>query len=151
MSLNKNLLGSLDKAVDLIDGTTLGGDTICKIKTGSYTGDSPVFLEKLNFISLLSVFDILAKNKLSDIDEKKYDEIPLEGKTVFDLLIKNALIVNGLYSEPFKGDVGINVDYRLKNGKIDTIGYIKDIGDLSIYNGKKVIEAKNKSRKVHSG
>ena len=125
------------------DAMQFWGVSTVLLETGSYTGDDPIFLEKLNFVALLSVFDILAKNKLTEIDEKKYDEIPLEGRPVFDLLIKNVLIVNGLKIEPFMGDVGINVDYKLKNGKIDTIGYIKDIGDLSIYNGKNIIEGED--------
>jgi hypothetical protein len=125
------------------DAMQFWGVSTVLLETGSYTGDNQVFLEKLNFVSLLSVFDTLAKNKLSKIDEKKYENIPLEGKTVFDLLIKSAQIVNGTNSKPFIGDIGINIDYKLKQGKIDTTGYIKDIGDLSIYSGKKVIEAEN--------
>jgi hypothetical protein len=125
------------------DAMQFWGVSTVLIEAGSYTGDDPIFLEKLNFVSLLSVFDVLSKNKLALIDEKKYDEIPLEGEPVFDILIKNALIINGLKDKPFSGDVGINVDYKLNKGKIDTIGYIMDIGDLSIYNGKKVIDAEN--------
>lgn len=125
------------------DAMQFWGVSTVLLETGSYTGEDPILLEKLNFVALLSVFDVLSGNALSSIDEKLYDEIPLEGKTVFDILIKNALIVNGLKSKPFKGDVGINIDYKLKNGKIDTIGYIKDIGDLSIYNGKENIEGES--------
>jgi zinc carboxypeptidase len=125
------------------DAMQYWGVSTVLVETGSSTGDNQIFLEKLNFVSLLSVFDVLAENGLKNIDEKKYDEIPLEGKRVFDLLIQNVLIVNGLKSKPFIGDVGINVDYKLKKGKIDTVGYIKDIGDLSIFSGKKEIKGDN--------
>jgi len=125
------------------DAMQFWGVSTILVETGSYTPDDPIFLEKLNFVSLLSVFDIVANDKLEKVDHTKYDKIPLEGKTVFDLLIKNAMIINGTKAKPFKGDVGINIDYRLVNGKIDTLGYIKDIGDLSIYKGKKIIDAEN--------
>lgn len=125
------------------DAMQFWGVSTVLLETGSYTGDDPIFLEKLNFIALLSVFDVLANNKLDKIDQKEYDKIPLEGKPVFDILIRNVLIVNGEKADPFHGDVAINIDFKLSNGKIDTVGYIKDIGDLSIFRGKKLIQANN--------
>ena len=125
------------------DAMQFWGVSTVLFETGTYTGEDPIFLEKLNFVALLSVFDALANNSLDKIDYTLYDKIPLEGKEVFDLLIRDALIINGLNSKPFKGDVGININYKLKNKKIESIGYIKDIGDLDIYTGKEIMDAQN--------
>jgi len=109
------------------------------IETGSYTGDESIFLEKLNFVTILSALNAMAEGTLKTIAPKLYDDIPLEGNKVFDILIKNALIINGNQNDPFYGDVGININYYLNDGKIDTVGKIEDIGDLSVFYGKKTI------------
>lgn len=113
------------------------------VETGRYTGDESFFLEKMNFIALLSAFNSMADNSIEKINANDYDNIPLEGSKVFDIVLRNVFIVNGSPVKPFYGDIAINIDYALNVDKIDTIGIIKDIGDLSIYKGKLNIQNEN--------
>ena len=93
------------------------------------------FLVQMNFIALLASFDAIAGNKLADIDAQKYDNIPIEGRALFDLMIRNVLIFNGDKISAFRGDIGINIFQKSINDSLVEKGKISDIGDLSIVTG----------------
>jgi hypothetical protein len=113
------------------------------LESGLHTHEDPHFLVRLNFVALLGAFHAIASGEIEQADECIYDQIPLEGRQLFDLLIKNVLLYNGTNIAPFIADIGINIERELKNGQIVESGKITDLGDLSITDGIKVIEGHN--------
>jgi hypothetical protein len=113
------------------------------IESGLNDTSDPHFLVKLNFLALLSSFQTLATGQLNGIDHSLYDQIPLEGVPLVDLLICNALIYNGMSIPPFKADIGINIETKTVEGKEIREGSIVDIGDLAITTGLNIIEGEN--------
>lgn len=111
------------------------------IESGLTDSRVPQHLVRLNFVLLLSAFSAIATDQVQKADPARYDKIPLEGKEVYDLLIKEALVCNGRDIAPYRADIGINVDYYLENGRIASKGLIDDIGDLSASGGRTVIDA----------
>jgi hypothetical protein len=105
------------------------------IESALHDHEDADFLVKMNFIALLASFDAIAGNKLADIDAQKYDNIPIEGRPLFDLMIRNALIYNGDDIPAFRGDIGINIFQKSINDSLIESGKITDIGDLSTVTG----------------
>jgi hypothetical protein len=112
------------------------------VESGLSDSNEPQQLVRLNFVILLSAFAAIADQRIEAADTALYEQIPLEGVEVCDLLIKDALVYNGRDIAPFKADIGINVDYRRDKDKIVVEGLIDDIGDLSETSGRVVIDAR---------
>ena len=110
------------------------------IEAGMHDDPDPHFNVRMNFIALLCAFESIASNRVETADASGYETIPLEGADLFDVLIRDALIMNGSAMPPFRGDIGINVNRYKRNGEIRVSGKIADIGDLSITTGRKIIE-----------
>ena len=113
------------------------------IESGLPNSPEPHHLTRLSFISLIAAFNAISQGYVDKADVKEYDKIPLEGLELFDLLIKNAIILNGKNNFEYRGDIGINVSYKWENNKTIRVGTIEDIGDLSITTGRTIIEDKN--------
>jgi len=113
------------------------------IESGMHDDGDPHFNVKMNFIALLKAFEAIATDAVEQADASAYQEIPLEGTNLFDILIRDALIFNGSGIPSFRGDIGININRQKKEEVIVTTGQIADIGDLSITIGRKIIEGKN--------
>jgi len=110
------------------------------MESGLHDDEDPRFLVKLNFVALLSAFHAIASGEIEQADENIYEQIPLEGSQLFDLLIKNARVYNGTDIPAFIADIGINIERELQDEEIIETGKISDIGDLSISDGIEVIE-----------
>jgi hypothetical protein len=111
------------------------------IESALHDNEESDFLVKMNFVALLSSFDAIASGKLDGINAADYDEIPIEGRSLFDLMIRNVLIYNGDNIPPFKGDIGINISQKVIKDSVVNRGKISDIGDLSIITaGRKEID-----------
>ena len=102
------------------------------IESGIPNSPESHHLTRLSFVSLLAAFDAISEGYVEDVDPKEYEQIPLEGIQLFDLIIENALIYNGTQQEPFRGDLGVNVSREWENNATVFTGTIEDIGDLSI-------------------
>lgn len=113
------------------------------LEAGLTTTTEPHHLVRMNFVVLLAAFDAISRGSVEDVDSDLYDQIPLEGIEAYDILIKNVMIYNGRDISPFRGDVGINIDYKWKDNSSIATGTIEDIGDLSITSGIKEIEGEN--------
>jgi len=113
------------------------------LESGLPTSSEPHYLVRLNFVVLLAAFDAISNGRIENIDARLYDQIPLEGVEVYDILIKNILIYNGREIPPFRDDIGINIAYKWKNNETAASGKIEDIGDLSITSGRREIEGEN--------
>jgi hypothetical protein len=113
------------------------------LESGLHQENDPRFLVRLNFVALLAAFQAIANDEVKNADAALYDQMPLEGIQLFDILIKNALVYNGNAIPPFKADIGINMTRKQLHDEIIETGQIADIGDLSITDGLQVIEAEH--------
>jgi len=113
------------------------------IESGMHDRADPHFIVRMNFIALLRAFDAIATGYIDDADESGYDSIPLEGKELFDLFIRDVLIITGSGIPPFRGDIGINVMRRKNDDTIVKFSQIADLGDLSITTGRQIIDGQN--------
>jgi hypothetical protein len=100
-------------------------------------------LTRLNYIALLAAFDAISGGIINDVDPEEYEQIPLQGIQLFDIVIENALIYSGRDYKPFKGDIGINISKKRKKNKSVFTGTIEEIGDLSYTSGRTVIASDN--------
>jgi hypothetical protein len=113
------------------------------IESGLTNSKDPHLLVRLNFVALLAAFDAISGGNLDKAEAKDYDQIPLEGIELFDLLIKGAQIYNGKNFPSFRADIGINIDHRWEDDRTVSESIIEDIGDLSITTGRMIIEDNN--------
>lgn len=92
-------------------------------------------IRKLNFIALVSAFNTIADESYKSKNAEDYFSIPENESLLFDLLLKNlSLHSNG---KDFTVDIGINRE-KCFDETTQTFyfkGTIKEVGDLSIYNG----------------
>jgi Zinc carboxypeptidase len=124
------------------DSMSRWGVSAVLIETGGWYGplaESEDFVTRCHFLALLTGVFAVATNAQEAISPERYDRMPLEGRQHFDLLVRDALILNGTGLQPQRGDIGINrqVDHRA-GGALR--GTIRDIGDMSIYSGREEIE-----------
>ena len=102
------------------------------IESALHDDSDPHFLVKMNFIALLGSFAAIQTGDVDGADADLYDQIPLEGVALFDLLIRDISIYNGAGIPPFRGDIGINLN---AGDSRPARGVISDIGDLTVITG----------------
>jgi hypothetical protein len=88
----------------------------------------------MNFIALLSSFHAIATKSYEKANPAVYDAIPENDKNIFDLMIKNARIMDGSGNQPFRADIAINYNSA-------GLGTITDVGDLEMFASKQTIDA----------
>ena len=84
----------------------LGSSTIL-LESGGWAGDvEKQYLRKLNFVILLSSFLMISKKSYERIALSVYDDLPMNERNLFDLIVKNVSTDNGALHEQIS--VGIN-------------------------------------------
>lgn len=120
------------------------GTTLILIESGGYKGDpEKMYIRKLNFIAILSALTAIADGTYAQEDINQYPTIPENGRTLFDVLIRNAQVTRD--GRKARLDVGImraeeNTDNASKFYYKSTID---DLGDLSTFYGLNEIDATN--------
>jgi len=108
---------------------TLEASTILIESGGYYKDTERKFVRKLNFVSLLHIFQNLAQNKTMKADINHYNSIPLNKKgMMFDMILHNVLLSKQGYD--FVCDIGL----RLQNPHLPMLK-VEEIGDLSPFAG----------------
>jgi hypothetical protein len=113
------------------------------VESGLTDNTEAHYLVRLNFVALLAAFHAIASDAIAEYDPSDYDNIPIEGIEMFDLLLKDVLIFNGRSIAPYRADIGINCDFFWQDNTTASEGIIDDIGDLSLTGGRKTINGKN--------
>lgn len=92
-------------------------------------------IRKMNFISILSIFNSIADEEYKKIDENDYFTIPENESLLFDLLLRNLMLSEN--GKEFKVDIGIKREKKFssKKNRFYFKGKIAEIGDLSFYHG----------------
>lgn len=126
------------------DNFTKWGTSTILIESGGWTGDEDKqYLRKLNFISLLKAFGVIAEGTFHNKDYQTYEEIPENKRLLFDLLLTK--INTKFEKEDYKIDIGINFERvpDTASGRIFFKGIIEDIGDLGKYYGHQEVSCEN--------
>ena len=85
------------------------------------------------FHAMLTAIYVISNNKIDMYSKDAYFDIPENNKLFFDILIKNAHVLN----KEFKGDVGILYVETLKENTIVFVPKIEKTGNLDEYYGHK--------------
>jgi Zinc carboxypeptidase len=112
------------------------GTSLVLIESGGYINDpEKQYIRKLNFLAMLMAFNAIATESYKQEDIGLYNQIPVNSRALFDLVIRGVDI-------PIKGyvvkmDLGINSNEIATNlpQKFYTKGVIEDMGDLSTFYG----------------
>jgi len=120
------------------------GTSTILIESGGFNNDpEKQFIRKLNFVSILAAINSISKKSYLKTSIKKYDEIPINDRKLFDLKITNLTFTH--LETNYTVDLGINTNEIENNSNrgFHYVGRIMDIGDLSTYYGYKTLDAKN--------
>lgn len=118
------------------------GTTLILIESGGYAGDpEKQYLRKLNFMSLLTAFESIANSAYTKENKDRYEDIPHNGRFLFDLIIRGATITKN--AKTYRSDVGINrteINYN-NASNFYYYGRIEEFGDLSTMFGTEEVDA----------
>jgi hypothetical protein len=84
---------------------------------------------------------MIASKKYKKQSIKEYQELPLNSKAIYDLIIRNVTIKKGEIT--FKADIAINRNERPVTGKdyFTNSSVIEELGDMSVFFGTDEIDA----------
>jgi hypothetical protein len=118
------------------------GTTLILIESGGYKNDpEKQYIRKLNFVSILAGLQMIASKLYKKQSIKEYQELPLNSKAIYDLIVRNVTIKKGEIT--FKADIAINRSERPVTGKdyFTNSSVIEEIGDMSVFFGTDEIDA----------
>ncbi len=126
------------------------GTSTILIESGGFPGDrEKQFIRKLNFLALLTSFQVIASNSYSTVSTELYQQLPFNNRRLYDLIIRSAQWeVN---DRPYTVDLGINYSEISpdSSGKTYLRGNINYIGDLSTSAGYQELQAEGLT--IHQG
>ena len=111
------------------------------IESGGWFENRDDFLQRMNFIALLTVFHAIATGDYQEANPGLYEAIPRNDRVLYDLLIQDVQVIDGLGHPPYKADVAVNFGPRSLLPEERT-GTIADIGDLDIFAAKDTIDGR---------
>lgn len=125
------------------DSMTRWGTATLLIETGGWNGpDEAGTLVRLNFVALLMSLQALADGSLTGRDPKSYDAIPvLSREGIFDVLVREATVLNGAGLAPYVADVALNRAILFGGLGPRSRAGVVDVGDLTTFRGKDEIDA----------
>jgi hypothetical protein len=123
------------------DNITKWGTPVLLIESGPYPAANPdPPLVRLNFVALMRALGALADGSVERADPARYDTLPMNDSLNLYTVIHNATIVQGSGVAPFRGDVGIVAQRRVRiedgarhlyeNYQIDDVGDLRTSGRL---------------------
>ncbi len=118
------------------------GTSTILIECGGYSGDpEKQFIRKIHLLALTSALMSIGDGSYKSIDRNQYFDIPENGRSFVDLLVKNAQIdsAEGSYTTDFAIRLRETTRSDLRN--YDVTGVIEDAGDLSVLTGYQEIDA----------
>jgi hypothetical protein len=125
------------------DSMTRWGTPTLLIESGGWNGpDEPGTLVHLDFVALLSTLQALADASLASIDPTGYESIPLlRREGLYDVLVRNALVLNGKGLPPYLADIGLVKPTNLGGTSGRSRVGVVEVGDLTEFRGKTEIDA----------
>jgi len=116
------------------DNVTRWGTPVLLIETGPWPDEDPDWhLVRLNFIAIIAALDALATGAVHDADPARYDSLPMNDSGLFYSIIRGGEVLRGDGLPPFRADVGITAQRRVRPGadrELWLTTNIEDVGDL---------------------
>ncbi len=111
------------------------GTSTVLLESGGWKGDpEKMHLRKLNFVALLDAFFAIATGEYTSADISAYDQLPFNGKNLYDIVLRGAELRTNSIVKPLTVDIGINLSEEQDSaGQLQIIGTIMDVGDLSTF------------------
>lgn len=135
------------------DSMTRWGTPTLLIESGGFAAagaEEAAALVRLNFVALLGTLGALADGSVANVDAAAYGAIPLNVRDrLFDVLVRDAVVIGGGGLPPFLADVGWNVPVTRPGFTGPAVGHrrggaVLEIGDLETFRGKTEIDATNR-------
>jgi Zinc carboxypeptidase len=152
VAMNRNIQQFLPKSVGkwpsdfepraFGDNIQKWGTSLILVESGGYKNDpEKMYIRKLNFVSLLTGFQSIAEKSYQKEELTEYNNLPLNSKSIFDIIIRNATLKKGEIS--YKVDIAINREEKPVRGGDSFVneGEIEEIGDMSVFFGTDEIDA----------
>jgi len=127
------------------DGMQSWGTSTVLIEAGHWVGDrTKAFVRKLNGIAILAALASIADRSYMKADESLYHTLPVNGKRMFDVIIRNIWL---LHPDGWKhvADIGCTAEPANNRGTLDRpsrsmVVTVKEIGDLSTHGALETVE-----------
>lgn len=130
------------------DNVQQWGTSTVLVESGGWKNDpEKIYIRKLNCVGLLSVYYSIATGAYEKTDIAVYENIPMNTKNMFDILIQQATIVFGDKRPSIVADIGINLEEVHEASEFKWKGRVVDFGDLSIYSAHEILNARGKEIK----
>jgi hypothetical protein len=106
-----------------------------------------MFIRKLNYVGLLTSLHAIAAGTYRQADLSAYDQLPFGTKFLYDVILRNAEWSGNETVPAMRADVGINLDEEVnpQTGRVELVGKVVDIGDLSVYGAFRDVDASDLS------
>jgi hypothetical protein len=112
------------------------------VESGGYGGDpEKQYIRKLNFMTLLTAFESIADHSYLKESKDRYNDIPENGRALYDLIIRGATINKN--DKSYLSDLGINRN-EINYANATRFYYsarVEEFGDLSTVFGTQEINA----------
>jgi hypothetical protein len=112
------------------------GTSTVLIEAGGWPGDrEKMFIRKLNCVALLTTLHSIAADQCEHADVKVYEQLPLNTKYLYDIILRNAQLRANDAVPPITVDIGINIDeeFNPQTRQAELVAKVVDIGDLCTY------------------
>jgi|GEM_PF-597543 hypothetical protein len=119
-----------------------GASTVL-IESGGWFKDRDPFLQRMNFVAILSALHAIATGSVDEANPAVYDALPVNDKPLYDLLVLDARVYNGALQKPFRADVGVNFDFPKGGSRSEKRATFADLGDLDIFAGKDTLQVRD--------
>ncbi len=118
-------------------GDTLSslGTPVILIETGGLHGRDEMYLVKMNFIAFLTALQSLVDGSEKTANPIVYETLPNNSSgRIFNIIFRRANIINYRKTDaPFVADIAVNAERR--RAQFLTPTYIREVGDLTVYEG----------------
>ncbi len=115
------------------DNVQKWGTSTLLVESGGWPGDSEkMFIRKLNYVGIISSLHAIASGAYRQATLESYEQLPLNGKNLYDIIIRNATLKANGMAPAITVDIGVNTEERrdAKTGQVQLMGRVVDIGDL---------------------
>lgn len=118
------------------------GTSTVLVESGGWRERDKGYLVKMNFVALLAAWHAIATGSFAEANPALYDALPQNDQELFDLVIREPLILDGSGLPAFRTDIGINFVERVEGDTV--VGYrglIEDVGDMEVFAAKDTVDA----------
>lgn len=124
------------------------GTSVVLIESGGWKNDpEKMYIRKLNCVGLLSVFYSIATKKYLQTSTDAYEQLPMNTKMLYDLIIEGATVTFPDGRPPIVADIAINKEEIRDSTGTRWVGRVVDFGDLSVFTAHDKWVGRNKSIK----